>query len=553
MALSKQAKERLIVALADQKTGEEVARAIDVVSSGSVAGPPNAFAAFDGTGILADITGWSVNSYKGFNIGVTLAPNDLGGGQGWHFFSSFLNPLQDSPNESWNLFSKSAFIDTLSSGFDFGTNATAVQIENYFFSHQGTSDVGGLVFQNMNTAFGNGTDPIQIGGLSYVQGYANFANAVTVGPVQGYIFNPSWQAGSATSSSHYQNAFADFTFMSGVDSGQYISFTAVPTIGGIKNNSNYSGVNVAPSITAFNGNAGFTGIGVTPNLGTFDTGFFNGININPTVSSVVNAVGLSVDMSNVTASGLKRAADFNGDVFINGSLSFTGGLSIGQLAAFYSQNAVASGPSGPTTLHGLISEMVAVDSSTVSNVDMLGVNTASLIRLEENSTTTAGALQIGLTALALPCVVLTETGSNLDYMNATVSAINLDAASTGGTIQNAHLYRATIIPNGVTTIDKTKAFFYDAPFGPVGTERWGVYIDVDSENFFKTSIKIGGTDKVSNSSVALEIDSTSKAFLNARMTAAQRDALTAIDGMQIYNTDTNRLQVRENGVWVNVT
>ncbi len=49
---------------------------------------------------------------------------------------------------------------------------------------------------------------------------------------------------------------------------------------------------------------------------------------------------------------------------------------------------------------------------------------------------------------------------------------------------------------------------------------------------------------------ALDISSTSGGFIVPRMTTAQRDALTAVNGMIIYNTSTNQFNFYENGAWV---
>ncbi len=49
---------------------------------------------------------------------------------------------------------------------------------------------------------------------------------------------------------------------------------------------------------------------------------------------------------------------------------------------------------------------------------------------------------------------------------------------------------------------------------------------------------------------ALDVSSTTGAFIVPRMTTAQRDALTAVNGMIIYNTTTNQFNFRENGAWV---
>ncbi|MFA5927956.1 MAG: hypothetical protein WC838_01465 [Candidatus Margulisiibacteriota bacterium] len=49
---------------------------------------------------------------------------------------------------------------------------------------------------------------------------------------------------------------------------------------------------------------------------------------------------------------------------------------------------------------------------------------------------------------------------------------------------------------------------------------------------------------------ALDVVSTTGALIVPRMTTAQRDALTAVNGMIIYNTTTNAFNFRENGTWV---
>ncbi len=52
---------------------------------------------------------------------------------------------------------------------------------------------------------------------------------------------------------------------------------------------------------------------------------------------------------------------------------------------------------------------------------------------------------------------------------------------------------------------------------------------------------------------ALDVSSTTGAFIVPRMTTVQRNALTAVNGMIIYNTDAvagGRFEFRENGAWV---
>ena len=53
-------------------------------------------------------------------------------------------------------------------------------------------------------------------------------------------------------------------------------------------------------------------------------------------------------------------------------------------------------------------------------------------------------------------------------------------------------------------------------------------------------------------SSALQMGGTTSALLLTRMTTTQRDALTAVNGMLIYNSTLGKLQGREGGAWVSL-
>lgn len=53
-------------------------------------------------------------------------------------------------------------------------------------------------------------------------------------------------------------------------------------------------------------------------------------------------------------------------------------------------------------------------------------------------------------------------------------------------------------------------------------------------------------------SALMDLTSTTGALLLTRMTTTQRDALTAVNGMLIYNSTLNRIEAYENGSWVDL-
>jgi hypothetical protein len=278
--------------------------------------------------------------------------------------------------------------------------------------------------------------------------------------------------------------------------------------------------------------------------------------ITTTISGTAGNAQVSEGPTNFgvgASAGNKRAIEAVGDTQLTGSLTFSGALSIGQLNAFYSSEPINQG-GNPQILHGMTTQMIAQDSTTVANGDTIGVNNAMLVELEDNSVTTSGAFKLGFAAVGLPCVVKTGTGSSLDYMNMALYALNLDPGSTGGTIGRVNGVRVEAIPNGVTTVDEFVAFEFNQTFGQVGTDVWGLNIvPTYANNFLGSSLAIGTSNrKVSNDSVALEVGGTTKAILLSAMNTTQRDAMTPINGMIFYNETTGKFQGRAAGSWVDL-
>lgn len=488
----------------------------------------------------------------GLSFETNIVVEDFGS-MGINFSTIRLRPSEASPSANFNIHQINIDVDDENSGFAIGTGGNLLRIFSNNVNHQGSSDIGDIVFMNNNFSIGNGTDPIEAKGAAYAFGFGTFnANVTITGPVQGYGFQIQSHANAIWSDDAYVNAFYDFANIGSAMKG-YQTFAVSPTIAGIKTNSNYNGFNINPLISEFQGNAGANIISISGNYSNFDTGGFNGFSINPIVDGAAYANGLVINMSNVTNTPNVRALEVNGDVNINGDLAFSGAFSIGQLTAYYASEPIESMTGSPQNLHGLISAMVAQENTTVVNADAIGVNTAMLITLEENSNTTSGALGLGFAALALPCVVETHTGSYIDYMTAAAYAVNLAGSSTGGTIDTINLCRGVVIPNGITTINALRAYQFDLPFGSVATDTWGLHIEPTyAENYLAGSLNIGNAShKVSNSTIAFEIGNK-KQMVMPTGTGTERDANTPVNGSIWANTTTNKIQGYINGAWVDL-
>lgn len=608
----------------------------------------------NGSGVVESSEVLQINGVGGIQESGTIAP-DSANSITFNNEAYELSPTENSPNSSVTLHYVRTDIDPNSDGFSLGTSGTALTVQNVDVQHQGTSDVGAINLLQQSFNIGNGTDPIDVGGVGYAFGFGQFANNVNItGSLQGYGFQPNIAAGATMGPSSFVNAFYDF-LNSDIAHNSYTSFAAGPNLASLNNNSGYTGLNISPNIDAFTGNSSVTGVNVSGNYGTFGTGGFTGVNVNPTVTGVQYATGLNVSMDNVTVfpgsvasvtiqdllietaqvgtagnaatieytpggvagsevvsnvglaievqiesgvstaqnikdaldafpftlqnltitvtgtasnpqtiqgptsltggvdAGSKKAAYLDGDVQITGSLSFGGALSIGKLDAFASQ-AVIDGGGMPQSIHNLISQPTVAANATIANADTFGVNTAMLMTIGDNATVTTTF--VGMSALALPAVVSMGTGSTVDQVAGATFAISLDATATGGAIANLDLCRALGIPNGVTSVTRLTGYKFELPFGDPGTATWGIYMTPAVNNYMAGALLVGGTpgsdDIPANSSVGIELKSTSKALLNARMTTAERDALTAINGMQLYNTTTNKLQVYAAGSWVDL-
>jgi len=448
------------------------------------------------------------NDYK------VLNPNGNTGGYNYSDQQPQLKPLQNSPDESWNMWQRYVQVDPDSTGFSMGTNGTFGNIFNLGFNHQGTSDIGDTQIFNTYSSFGNGTDPFSLKGYQLMLGFGNINSGVTVtDSIQGYGFQLNVDAGATMDASSYITGFYDMMNVNTQVHG-YQSMNLSPHLADVGNNTQATGINLNATVDQFTGKAGYTAIGIFGNYGSvgFGTGGINGININPTITNFGSGNyynGIYSSTLGISGAGTNKwAGYFEGDVNITGNLSFGGALSIGKLSAYVAANTLDAGGFQPTTYHGLISQITSPNGVTTANFDYLGVNTASIYTAEANSHATSGVLGIGATSLGLPMVIKTETGSTTDNVTGALFAISMDGTSTGGTITQANGGRSVMIPNGITTINRAYGWFAEAPFGTIATDNWGIYTKDFEKNYFQGDLKVGGADTLSKSHYGIESEKT---------------------------------------------
>lgn len=118
------------------------------------------------------------------------------------------------------------------------------------------------------------------------------------------------------------------------------------------------------------------------------------------------------------------------------------------------------------------------------------------------------------------------------------------------------------IASGVTLTDRFGIRINNPTGAGTLTNNYGIYIvdqtkgaTINAGIYNEAQIRqigqgIFGANAAPATSAALEIQSTTGALLVSRMTSTQRDNLTAVDGMIIYNSTTAAFNFRENGAWV---
>lgn len=497
---------------ADKPISTDTQDALDLKAD--LAGTANTVAVYSAANELESKTNWTLNADGGIDLNQQIAPD---AGNGYPKLNNYLLQAAPTANSEENWYHLWVEPNISPTAFEMGNPTTGQGgLNGIGMASTAYGDFGYMRSFDFSITVGNGTDPVAGHTVSAINQYFNVQANSTVEQMYGF---PVSMGGD----------------------GEVANAT------GFSLNLNFS--DITDSIIGFNfgGNAVFPGVG----------SYIAAININPgSITGVENANGIYVNMNNISSINPSYAANLVGDVYIDGDLqitgafNFSGDLNVGSIQSFKSLNIITNG-GNPTTNNGIVSQFDG--SGTVPSCDMIGLSTPSLIFLDGTFQGTSGGFGLGVASLALPNIVSMQAGCSLDNLTSCAYVTLFDAGNTGGTIDRLINVRATNIPQGGTqTVTRAYSFFADFFAGDLAVNSWGLYDSGAKYNWMANALKVGGssgsTDIVTNSSIGIELHD--RALRLAVMDTTARNALTAIEGMVIYNTTTTALEYYNGTAWV---
>lgn len=546
---------------------------VDTAIPAAITKTPNTFAGFDGTGLLESVPGFTINTTSGgMDVFLLEQPNNGGGFSAYNQSVNF-DPLQNSPNENWNIYNYGVSFDVNNSGFSQGTGGNAVQILNLNFNHQNTGEIGQLVYLNLNSNIGNGTDPLTTNGMIASAFNPNYGANVTLNNgIQGYTFNPNVNAAAIAGTNFNVGGFSDFSSI-GIGVNNYTTFSAGPNLANILNNSNYTGVAISPNITALTGNASAYGYGFYPTLTTMSaSGGAVALNANPTITTMGASGyyhGLDIFGNITTSHGSIQGVNIQPNI-TGGDASFIGinigpnggytspnvqginislnsinstaqkvGLNINdgsiQVSANYDTSILPPSP-GFVNLNGIGGEYHVAPGFPVTGTLVLanGFNVAGLF--EDNMGPDAFGGLLGFTSNVLmsqTAVAITKTVDTFTAaaIGASVPDVSGLGITDGGTITNFNTLSVIGPLNQGGSIVITNLKSINIPSGSnaySATNAWGIYCaDTTLDNWFAKDVVVGG---VTGKPIATEVLSvTGDSLLNGLVDVATHQIINVLD------------------------
>lgn len=212
-----------------------------------------------------------------------------------------------------------------------------------------------------------------------------------------------------------------------------------------------------------------------------------------------------------------------------------------------------SGTGGPVDIGNNISVNAIVSAPTSGFDTFMNFNQANL-QVDEDITT--GPIGLNTTMNGFLSQVVVASGKTVPLLRSLLVGTSVPAGS-GGTIPEHVVIDILGLPSfGGSVSNPTRIGLQDANllgqnFSDGATDAWFIRNqDPNTENHL-SKLAIGtASKKVSNADVALQIGGI-KAFMPSSMTTAQKNGLTALASMVVYDTDLNQLSYYNGSTWIN--
>jgi hypothetical protein len=166
------------------------------------------------------------------------------------------------------------------------------------------------------------------------------------------------------------------------------------------------------------------------------------------------------------------------------------------------------------------------------------------LKLQPNG---AGNIEIDTLQISSSAITSITTNSDITITPNGTGNLVLGALTVQGTtLSSGDSSKITLAENVDITGNLVVGGTFDLSGLAVGT------LDVDNLNFNDNTISSDSNADINLSAGGTGNIVAQSPFIAATFTTTQRNSLTAVNGMMIYNSTTNQLEGRENGAWVSL-